>query len=465
MDQRILEFIGDLRRAEIRISPSESLDALAAVTEVDLGDRVAFKAALATTLIKEGQDLGTFEELFDLYFPDVRAFGQRLRTALGAEESWIESLIERLLAEGTLELEGVTELLLAGRGGEMEVAVRSAGLERLMRMFQVGDFSRRIYEGLDWGAIEQDFARILEHLEARGLTPEQVARIRHYLERRLEAFRRLVRQRVEQELARRPFHSPEKVNRDAPTDKAFSALTEAEVAELKAVVAQLARKIKDARVLRHQRTRKGRIDARRTIRKNLQYGGVPMEIALRHRRREKPNVLTICDVSDSVGYAARFMLQLVWSLQECFSRVRSYVFVSEIADVTRSFKQYPVERAIAWALHEAPIDYHGKSDFGSAFSRVARAELDGVDSKTTILVLGDARNNYRDPQEWALRQIRVRAKGVIWLNPQDRREWGLADSVMPLYAPSCDLVRECRTVGQLAEVIEGLVPHWWRGRG
>src|SRR3989304_3397881 len=118
MDQRILEFIGDLRRAEIRISPSESLDALAAVAQIDLGDRATFKAALATTLIKEGRDLGTFEQLFDMYFADVRAFGERLREALGAEESWIESLIERLLAEGALELDEVTELLLAGRGGE-----------------------------------------------------------------------------------------------------------------------------------------------------------------------------------------------------------------------------------------------------------------------------------------------------------------------------------------------------------
>jgi uncharacterized protein len=465
MDQRILEFIRDLRRAEIRISPSESLDALAAAAEIDLSDRAAFKAALATTLIKEGRALGTFEQLFDMYFPDVRAFGERLREALGAEESWIESLIERLLAEGALELDEVTELLLAGRGAEMRVAVGTAGLERLMRLFQVGDFSRQIYERLDWSAIERDVTRILERLEARGLTPDEVACIRHYLELRLEAFRRLIRQRVEQELARQAFCAGEKVIRDAPAGKAFSALTAEEIAEMKAVVAQLARKIKDALALRHRRTRKGRIDARRTIRKNLQYGGVPMEIALRHRRRERPNVVTICDVSDSVGYAARFMLQLVWSLQECFSRVRSYVFVSEIADVTRAFKQYPVERAIEWALHEAPIDYHGQSDFGSAFSRFARAELDGVDSKTTILVLGDARNNYRDPQEWALRQIRARAKGVIWLNPQDRREWGLADSVMPLYAPSCDLARECRTIAQLAEVIEGLVPHWWRGRG
>lgn len=466
MDQRILEFIGDLRRAEVRISPSESLDALTAVAEIDLSDRATFKAALATTLIKEGRDLGTFERLFDTYFPDVQAFGEGLRKALGPEDSWIHELIDRLLAEGTLEVDEISELVLGGRGAEMEVAVRSAGLERLMQLFRLGsEFSRRIYECLDWGAIERDFARVLEMLESRGLTPDQLARIRHYLELRLEAFRRLVRRRVERELERQVVCRGENGLSEPLLDKALSALTADEVVQMKVLVVQLARKIKDALALRHRRRSKGRIDSRRTIRKNLQYGGVPMEMVLRHRRRDKPNVVTICDVSDSVGFASRFMLQLVWSLQGCFNRVRSYVFVSEIVEVTQAFRRYSVEGAIEWALHKAAIDYHGQSDFGCVFSRFARTELGAVDSRTTILVLGDARNNYNDPQEGALRQIRERAKGIIWLNPQSQREWGLADSVMPLYAPSCDLVRECRTVGQLAEVIENLVPHWSRCRG
>src|SRR5439155_924386 len=131
-------------------------------------------------------------------------------------------------------------------------------------------------------------------------------------------------------------------------------------------------------------------------------------IYLKRRHREKPKLITICDVSDSVRNASRFMLQLVWSLQECFSRVRSYVFVSEIAEVTQAFNTYPVERAIEWALKGAPVDYHCRSDFGFAFSQFTKTELDSLDRKTTILMLGDARNNYNDPQAWALRLIRER---------------------------------------------------------
>ena len=465
MDQRILELIGDLRRAGVRISPSESLDALTAAAEIDMGDRAVFKAALGTTLIKEGRDLGTFERLFDVSFPDARAFGEELGKALGREEAWIRQLIDRLLSEETPALDEISEILLRGREGEMDAFVGSPGLERLMCWFHVGDFSRRIYAGIDWGAIERDFGRIVELLEGRDLAPDELARIRRSLELRLEAFRRLVRRRVEHELERRACDGRRRADPAPLINKAFSALRVDEVGEMKAIVAQLARRIKDALATRQRVKRRGRLDARRTVRKNLQYGGVPMEMVLRQRRRDKPNMVTICDVSDSVGYASRFMLQLVWSLQECFARVRSYVFVSELAEGPQAFKRYPVEMAVEWALREAPVDYHGQSAFGGAFSEFAHAELSGLDSRTTILILGDARNNYHDPQEWALRRIRERVKGIIWLNPQGQREWGLADSAMPVYASCCNVLRECRTVRQLAEVVESLVGHRWRRRG
>jgi uncharacterized protein with von Willebrand factor type A (vWA) domain len=356
--------------------------------------------------------------------------------------------------------------MLRGEGSEMEMAIRSggehAGLERLMYFLQVGYFSRRISDRFDWSAVERDLEKILRMLEAQGLDPGALARIRNYLELRLEAFRRMIRQHVERELERRAYRQGEKLTREVLADKPLFALSADEVAQMRTVVARLARKIKDALALRQRQEQKGRIDSRRTIRHSLQYGGIPMEVMLRRCHREKPKLVTICDVSDSVRNASRFMLQLVWSLQECFSRVRSYAFVSEIAEVTQAFNTYPVERAIEWALKAAPIDYHCRSDFGYAFSRFVRTELDSLDRKTTILVLGDARNNYNDPQAWTLRLIRERVKGIIWLNPEGQWGWGIGDSVMPLYAPSCDIVRECRTIGQLGEVVDNLVHHWWR---
>ncbi len=466
MDERILEFIGDLRRAELRISPSEALDALAATAEVGLASREMFKSALAATLVKETRDLPTFDRIFNLYFLDLEALGEGLKKALGPEDPRMQQMLDQLLAEADLPMDELTELMLRGQGSEMEMAIRAggqnAGLERLMYFLQVGHFSRRISDNFDWSAVERDLERIMQMLDAQGLDPGALARVRNYLELRLEAFRRMIRQHVQRELERRAYRQGEKLTREVLSEKPLFALTADEVAQMRTVVARLARRIKDALALRQRQEQRGRLDTRRTIRNSLQYGGIPMEVKLRRRHREKPKLVTICDVSDSVRNASRFMLQLVWNLQECFSRVRSYAFVSEIAEVTQAFSAYPVERAIEWALKAAPIDYHCRSDFGYAFSRFVRTELESLDRKTTILILGDARNNYNDPQAWALRLIRERVKGIIWLNPEGQWGWGVGDSVMPLYTPACDIVRECRTIGQLGEVVDNLVHHWWR---
>src|SRR5712671_2962740 len=466
MDQRILEFIGDLRRAEMRISPSEALDALTASTEIGLEDRETFKSALATTLVKESRDLVTFNRIFDLYFLDLQALGEGLKKALGPEDPKIQEMLDRLISEAGMEMDELTELLLSGEGSDMEMAIRQegqgTGLERLMYFLQVGYFSRRIYDKFDWEAIERDLSRIMQLLEAKGMDPGMLARIRNYRDLRLEAFRRMIRQHVERELERRAYRAGERLTREVLTDKPLFALSPDEIAQMKAVVARLARKIKDALALRQRQEDKGRIDSRRTIRKSLQYGGIPMEVMLRRRHREKPKLVTIADVSDSVRNASRFMLQLVWSLQECFSRVRSYVFVSEIAEVTQAFSSLPVERAIEWALKGAPVDFHCRSDFGYAFNRFVRTELDRLDRRTTVMILGDARNNYNDPQAWALRMIRERVRGIIWLNPEGQWGWGIGDSVMPLYSPHCNFVRECRTIAQLGEAVDSLVHQWWR---
>jgi hypothetical protein len=378
----------------------------------------------------------------------------------------VQDQLNQVMDQENLDLDELTELLMRGQGSEMEMAIRDggqgAGLERLMYFLQVGYFSRRISDQFDWSAIERDIEKIMQALEARGLDPGQLARIRNYLELRLEAFRRMIRQHVQRELERRAYRAGEKLTREVLADKPLFALTPDEVAQMRNVVAKLARRIKDALALRQRQEHKGRIDSRRTMRRSMAYDGVPMEIFLKRRHREKPKLITVCDVSDSVRNASRFMLQLVWSLQECFSRVRSYVFVSEIAEVSQAFSTYPVERAIEWALKGAPVDYHCRSDFGYAFNRFTTTELESLDKKTTILLLGDARNNYNDPQAWALRLIRERVKGIIWLNPEGQWGWGIGDSVMPLYAPACDIVRECRTIGQLGEVVDNLVHQWWR---
>ena len=469
MDERILEFIGDLRRAEIRVSTTEALDALQAAAEVGLAHRDGFQAALAATLVKEARDLPAFDRLFDLYFFDLKALGAETARALSRKDPWARELLERLLAEGAFDVDPLTELLLLAEAPELELAIRqggrAVGLERLFYFLQVGYFSRRIWDQFPWQEIEADLDALLAAAEAAGMDPGALARLRTYMELRLEAFRRLIRQHVERELGRRGYRHEDRLRRELLADKPLFTLSADEVAQMKAVVARLARKIRDALALRRRREERGRLDPKRTFRASLQYDGVPLDLKWRRRHREKPRLVTLCDVSDSVRNASRFMLQLVWNLQDCFSKVQSFAFVSEIAEVSEAFRTLPVERAVEYALGGARVDYHSRSDFGYAFARFTRESLERLDRKTTLLVLGDARNNYNDPQAWALRLMRERVKGIIWLNPEGQWGWGVGDSVMPLYAPHCDVVRECRTLSQLAEVVDGLVQGWWRRRG
>ncbi|PYM67047.1 MAG: hypothetical protein DMD79_01825 [Candidatus Rokuibacteriota bacterium] len=469
MDERILEFIGDLRRGEIRVSTTEAMDALQAASEVGVGEREDFRAALASTLVKESRDLPTFNRLFDLYFFDLRALGAEAAKSLGREDPWAKQLLARLLAEAELELDPLAEMLLTADGSSLELAVRqggrAVGLERLFYFLQVGYFSRRIWDQFPWEEIEADLEALMQAAEAQGLDPGALARLRTYMELRLEAFRRLIRQHVQRELDRRGQGQSERLRQELLADKPLFTLSPDEVAQMKAVVARLARKIKDALALRQRREDQGKLDPKRTFRASLKYGGVPLDLRWRRRHREKPRLVTLCDVSDSVRNASRFMLQLVWNLQDCFSKVQSFAFVSEIAEVSDAFRTLPVERAVEYALGHARIDYHSRSDFGYAFARFCGESLDRLDRKTTLLILGDARNNYNDPQAWTLRLMRERVKGIIWLNPEGQWGWGVGDSVMPLYTPHCDIVRECRTLSQLAEVVDGLVFGWWRRRG
>jgi len=469
MDERILEFLGDLRRGEIRVSTTEAMDALQACSEVGVAEREDFRAALAATLVKETRDLPTFNRLFDLYFFDLKALGAEAARSLGREDPWAKALLERLLAEAELEIDPLAEMLVTADSASLELAVRqggqAVGLERLFYFLQVGYFSRRIWDQFPWEAIEADLEALLAEAEARGLDPGALARLRTYMELRLEAFRRLVRQHVQRELERRGQRQGERLRQELLAEKPLFTLSPDEVAHMRAVVARLARRIKDALALRQRREQQGKLDPKRTFRANLKYGGVPIDLRWRRRHKEKPRLVTLCDVSDSVRNASRFMLQLVWNLQDCFSKVQSFAFVSEIDEVSDAFRALPVERAVEYALGHAKIDYHSRSDFGYAFARFCRESLDRLDRKTTLLVLGDARNNYNDPQPWTLRLMRERVKGIIWLNPEGQWGWGVGDSVMPLYAPHCDVVRECRTLAQLAEVVDGLVFGWWRRRG
>ncbi|MCK5362622.1 MAG: VWA domain-containing protein, partial [Gammaproteobacteria bacterium] len=240
--------------------------------------------------------------------------------------------------------------------------------------------------------------------------------------------------------------------------KSFYHLTEEEIRKMREVVTRLAQRIKNILSIRKKRLKRGKLDLHTTLRRNMARGGIPFEVVFKQRRKERPKLVILCDVSSSVANVSRFMLQFVYSLQEAFTKIRTFVFVSELGEVTPVFQEREINEAIEKALDGGDvINVYTRSNFGFAFHHFWQNFLSAVDAKTTLLILGDARNNYNDPKAWCLREIHSKAKNVVWLNPESPSAWGFGDSVMNRYLPHCDIVEECRNLRQLAKIVDQIV--------
>jgi uncharacterized protein with von Willebrand factor type A (vWA) domain len=190
----------------------------------------------------------------------------------------------------------------------------------------------------------------------------------------------------------------------------------------------------------------------------MAYEGVPFDIKWKKKKIDRPDVIVICDVSRSVAAAVRFFLLLVYSLNKAVIKIRSFIFCSNIVEASSVFDDYPVQEAVARLQTGTGLDIVlGSTDYGRAFLDFRKNWLDAVTRKTSVVILGDARNNYGDPQTATLSLIRKRSKRVIWLNPENRAFWGTGDSEMKKYLPYCNIARECNTLSQLERAIDSLL--------
>lgn len=466
MDDRIIEFAQLLRRHGPRVSPAENIDALEALGLLGIEDPASFRAGLRSTLIKRSADIQTFEELFDLFFlglgTSLRQSEYDLLSQLGLAPDQYQELLEeiRRMLHRWQELSPLAKALLAGDLAQAERLIRDAiAREDPARTGgQIGmSLYLRLSGRLNLAGVEDALGRFLDRAraEAGGESSRLYSR---YVQRRLQDLSRMVREILRQELKKRGTATPERERPEYFLQKNFAYYSEEDIRRMNEAVMRLARRFKNVLTLRRKKARRGRFDLQRTLRKNLQYGGVPFRIQLERRKREKPKIVILCDISDSVLNASRFMLQFVYSIQELYSKVRSFVFVSDLGEVTRLFEEHELSRAVELALKGEVIDVYSHSNFGRAFEIFHREHRSAVNGKTTVLIIGDGRNNYNRPNEWVLEDIRCKAKRVIWLNPESRWKWGFGDSEMPRYASHCHIVEECGNLGQLYSVIDRLVP-------
>jgi uncharacterized protein with von Willebrand factor type A (vWA) domain len=473
VEARIVEFAGLLRQNGVRVSPAEVADAVEAAVAAGIADRETLRAALAATMVKRAADHETFDRLFALHFSGLREL------LAGLEGSILRQLEEEGLLEGD-DLEMLfyelaknakhrgefADALIAGDQGALARLLRGAALQldfsALQTPLQAGFYARRLLSGAGIGGAEDGIREIEELLRARGVDPAKMSLVSEKLAARLRAVEAAARKWVDREVEARLPKS--KRNQDALAGKSFQNLSREELLRMNVAVRRVAEKLKSRLVRRQRSRRKGALNVRRTIRRNLSWGAVPMRLAFRARRPERPDVVVLCDVSDSVRNVSRLMLLFVHTLQSLFARVRSFAFVSDVGEITEYFKEVDADRAVDLAIAGQAINLYANSNYGRALALFARDHLGKVNGRTTVIVIGDGRNNFNPPNVWALRDIRRKAKRVVWICPEVESSWGFGDSEMAAYAREVDKVAVVQTLADLEAVAEGLVPAGGRGR-
>ncbi len=468
MEEKLIDFANLLRQNGVRVSPAEVLDAIKASGLTGLGERESFKVALRAAMVKRASELATFDELFDIYFSGLGEIIKQASSAVQQALAMSDEEFQRFLDEvqKMLEREGghlseMTKELVRNNQGGVERMVRQAaraiGLSRIERTIEDSYFANALARQLGLDRVEREIDELRQRLAGLELGPALKARMEDYLERRLKALDDVIRRYVRMEREKRDIKERNDLRKTQIGEKSFFYLSEEELRKMNEAVRRLAQRLKNAITVRRKRAKRGHFDIKRTLRHNLRYGGVPFELRLHRRKKEKPQVVILCDISDSVRNASRFMLQFVYSLQDLYSRVRSFVFVSEIGEVTEHFRNNGVNEALDIALNGDIVNVYAHSDFGRAFRRFVSEHLGVVSKRSTVIVLGDGRNNYNLPNDWCLSEIKRRAKQLIWLNPESKSTWGFGDSEMQRYAPHCDMVAECRNLNQLYRVVDLLV--------
>jgi uncharacterized protein with von Willebrand factor type A (vWA) domain len=463
MDARLEDFAGLLRQNGLRVSPAEVADAARAVLLVGLEQRELFRSALRSTLVKRGTDAQVFDKLFELYFTGAKDLVEGLQgsllEALGAErfnELELEQIAEAL---ARLPMSPLTQALVTGRTDELARLLRQATLNidfrGLQSPLQRGFYARRLMQGAGGVKAESELQQLLASLKERGLDPASLELVSRKVSHTLQALEDAARRVADREQKAR---DPEQKGDGTLLHRNLASLTPAEVDRMRGIVRRLAERLKARLSRRRKVRRRGQLSVRRTLRRNLAHGGEPAVLVFRNRRPERPEIVVLCDVSDSVRNVSRLMLQFVYTLQELYARVRSFVFVSDIGEVTHLFKKADVSAAVDLATAGKVINLAANSNYGHALKLFHSTYLGSITRRTTVLVIGDGRSNYNPPNAWALGEIKRKCKRLVWLCPEAKHSWGFGDSEMPLYARHCHRVESVRSLDDLARVAAELMP-------
>jgi len=472
-------FVVQLREAGLPVSLTENLDAMDAVQHIPIEDREAFKYALGATLVKNQAHWRSFETVFEVYF-SLRGPEYKLANSDG-ESSELDDLW-REMQDASQEGDG------RGGAGSLDALTPEEIAHLLMQALMQGD--QALMKALARQAVQR-FAgmepgrpvggtyylyRTLRNLDLDGMLAKMADAANHgqesdagRLEQRLEReeFEHRITEfkaEVEAEIRRRLVADrgaeamAKTLRKPLPEDVEFMHASREEMVSLRKALQPLTRKLAARLARKRRHGRKGPLDFRNTVRHSLSYGGVPAEPKFKYPRPAKPELMVVADISGSVAAFARFTLMLVYAISNQFSKVRSFVFIDGIDEVTDYFKATEdITEAIHRVNTEADVVWvDGHSDYGHAFEVFWERYGKDISPKTTVLLLGDARNNYHASQSWVIKEMRMKARHVYWLNPEPKSYWDTGDSIVGEYGNFTDGVYECRNLRQLEGFVEKL---------
>jgi uncharacterized protein len=436
------------RGAGLRVSAAEGIDAARAVDIVGFEDRTLLKDTLGLILAKTPDEKQLYDEAFELYFKRDEFAGkdQEEHAEGGMPRVGPQAGGEGMGGSGGQSLgqllEGDDRAALAA---EMEKAAREAGVENIRFFTQRNLYARRILDRMGLRGLDRDMEAMRQEGE---FDRAQV------LEGKVEQLRDAVRDFVERALLLYAKGETEKFREELLKSTRLSNVERRDLDRMRLLVRQMAKKLAARYAKTRRRRLRGQLDTRRTLRRNMGWGGIPFITVWKQKRIEKPRVMVLCDVSGSVAAMSGFLLMFLYALNEALSDIRSFAFAGSLLEVSEILEKQPVEQAISTIMQT--IGY-GSSNYGNSFADFEDGWMGFVNNKTTVIILGDGRGNRTDPRTDVVGRLSQRCKRIIWLNPEYRSAWGTGDSDMYRYAPFCSLVTVCNTLRHLERVITDIL--------
>ncbi|MBV6452546.1 MAG: hypothetical protein MHPDNHAH_03304 [Anaerolineales bacterium] len=456
MESRILQLISALRASGVRVSLAESAEAFSAVDIMGIQDREEFRLSLRATLIKDLKDIPVFDKLFPLFFgtgtPPM--MGGNPSDEMTPEEA---QMLAEAIRQYAQNLRQRMERLMSGEQlsrAELEALGQMVGLNQMDDLRYQNWMVQRMMRALAFPEVREALKELMEQLQQMGMSRDRVEQMREMIQQNMQGMREQIERFAGERIAENMSERPRGDHMDDLMNRPFHALSDEDKKVLQNEVKRLAAMLRTRIALRQKRAKSGQLDPKATIRANLKYHGVPMEIRHKDRTR-KPKIVVICDISTSMRFCSELMLSFLFALQGQVRKTHAFAFIDHLESISEDFSGSNADAAIQSVLWRMPSGSYN-TDLGYSLNDFQNEYMDTLNGQTTLIMVGDGRNNYYDPRLDIFSTMTRRAARTIWLNPEPPYLWH-GDSDMLKYAPLCNNVLKVSNLRELAEAVDSLL--------